>query len=197
MTSLRAEVREFLRLHFNNIELEAPLLSKSLYGLRFDLQVGEVGTEEYFKECVCRATEIFEQVFDEEDNVILYLTDFKWKKRKLRFSNYCFRTIAGLAKNEIEYQTLKNRYGTSDISNVASIIILRNRIRHTDIFQAIANKDFSRTPGLDQNGFLGSKQIYLINLDKRIIFYMYDDRGLDIIADNRDTLMPIYSKFKD
>jgi hypothetical protein len=26
---------------------------------------------------------------------------------------------------------------------------------------------------------------------------MYDDRGLDIIADNRDTLMPIYSKFKD
>lgn len=197
MASLKVEVREFLRVHFSNIQLESPLFFKSQYGLRFDLQVGEVGTEEYFKECLFRATEIFEQAFDESDNVIFYLTDYRWKRRKLRFANNCFKTISDLSKNEIEYQTLKNRYGTSDISNVALIKILRNRISHTDIFQAIANKDFSRSPGLDQYGFLGSKKIYLINLDKRIIFYMYDDRGLDIIADSRDALTPIYNKFND
>jgi hypothetical protein len=197
MASLKNEVREFLRVYFSNIRLESPLFFKSQYGVRFDLQVGEVGTEEYFKECVFRAKEIFEYSFDENDNVIFYLTDYRWKKRKLRFANYCFRTIADLSKDEIEYHTLKNRYGTSDISNVALIKIIRNRISHTDIFQAVANKDFSRTPALDQTGFLSNKEVYLINLDKRIIFYMYDDRGLDIITNSKDALTPIYDKFKN
>lgn len=59
----------------------------------------------------------------------------------------------------------------------------------------MAKKDFSRQPGLDKYGFLGSKEVYFINLDKQIIFHMYDDRGLDIIASKIEVLKSVYFKF--
>jgi hypothetical protein len=197
MALLKNEVREFLRVHFNNIRLESPLFFKSPYGLRFDLQDREVATEEYFRESVSRAKVLFEHIFNENDNILFYLRDFKWKRRKLRFSNYCFRKITELSKDEIEYHTLNYGNNNSEMNNVGLIRVLRHRINHSDIFEAIANKDFSITPGLDQYGFLSDKKVYFINLDKQIIFHMYDDRGLDVIAGNRDALIPTYIKFKD
>lgn len=40
-------------------------------------------------------------------------------------------------------------------------------------------------------------EIYFVNITKRIIFHMYDDRGLDIIASDVETLKPIYTKFNN
>ena len=45
--------------------------------------------------------------------------------------------------------------------------------------------------------FLSDEQIFIINIDKRLIFNMYDDRGLDIIAKDKETLRPLYRKFND
>ena len=38
---------------------------------------------------------------------------------------------------------------------------------------------------------------YLINVSKKIIYHLYDDRGLDVISSEKATLKPIYDKFKD
>jgi hypothetical protein len=200
MASLKNEINKFLSAYFNDIQLKSPLFFKSKYSLRFDLQYGKVGTEQYFNEAVLRAKELFQGCFDENDSVICYLIDFKWKRRKLRFSNYCFKNIADLTKDEVSFHTLKKLYsdnGSPGQGNLALAKIIRNRINHEDIFRAIANKDFSRQPSLDQYGFLGSKEIYFINLDRRIIFHMYDDRGLDIIASDREAIKPLYSKYSD
>jgi len=200
MQSLKNEFREFLRTYFNNIQLRSPLFFKAKWSLRFDLQSGEVGTEEYFNEVVRRAKHLFQESFDVNDSVIFYIVDFKWKRRKLRFSNCCFKNITDLTKDEIKYHTIKRMYDSGDgseTSNTALLKILRNRINHEDVFRAIANKDFSRQPGLDQYGALGNKEIYFINLDRQIIFHMYDDRGLDIIASDREAIKPLYIKHKD
>ena len=153
MQSVKKEINEFIRTYFGHIKLRKPLFFKWRYGLRFNLQIGETGTEAYFEEVVSRAGQLFEETFGENDTVVLYLVDFKWKRRKLRFSNYCFKKIKDLTKDEVEYHTIGGLYGSeasSDKSNIALIKILRNRINYRDIFKAIANKDFSRKPGLDQ-----------------------------------------------
>lgn len=198
MQPLKKEVKDFMSAHFNKSEIRAPLFFNSRYGLRFDLQCGETDTEEYFHAAVLRAQQLFEETFSKNDSVIFYLVDFKWKRRKLRFSNYCFKQIEGLTEDETEYHVVRGLYESEnslDIRNVALIKVLRNRINHIGIFTAIANKDFSRQPGLDKYGFLGSKEVYFINLDKQIIFHMYDDRGLDIIASKIEVLKSVYFKF--
>jgi hypothetical protein len=57
------------------------------------------------------------------------------------------------------------------------------------LLTAVANTDFLRQPRITQD-----KDIYFININKQLIFHMYDDRGLDIIAANIETLRPIYEK---
>ncbi len=198
MCSLNQETNEFLNVYFDGLKLRAPLFFNSKYGLRFDLQKGEPDTESYFKEVVYRATELFEKTFNENDKIVFYLIDYKWKKRKIRFSNYCFKQIKGLLKEDVFYSTVKGLYEPEDkldIRNIAQIKVTRGIINYENIFTAIANKDFSREPGLDKYGFLGSKEVFFINYDKQIIFHMYDDRGLDIVSSNIESLRPAYTKF--
>ena len=37
----------------------------------------------------------------------------------------------------------------------------------------------------------------MINPETSVVLYMYDDRGLDMIAATREALMPIYRTFND
>ncbi|WP_425413801.1 DUF3885 domain-containing protein [Pedobacter glucosidilyticus] len=73
------------------------------FGLRFDLQVGETDTDEYFQEVTRRASTIFQTAFDNSDKVFLVFMDYKYKQRKIRFSNFTFKQIDNLQKTEISY----------------------------------------------------------------------------------------------
>lgn len=61
-------------------------------------------------------------------------------------------------------------------------------IRYTKILKAIGNTDFSIKPYITDG-------IFFIHPQKHIIFFMYDDRGLDVIASDKEQLYPIYKMF--
>lgn len=64
-------------------------------------------------------------------------------------------------------------------------------IPYANIFQAISHQDFlSRKPVIYGD-------TYFLNQRTGVIFNMYDDRGLDIIAPNADVLRPIYEGHSD
>jgi len=50
---------------------------------------------------------------------------------------------------------------------------------------------------IDQKGFLTGKETYFVNIDKKLILHMYDDRGLDIVSADREALVSIYKKHND
>jgi hypothetical protein len=58
------------------------------------------------------------------------------------------------------------------------------------MFQAIANRDHGRIPSI-------AGSTYTIDDRAKLIMHMYDDRGLDIIATNASTLLPLYERFAD
>jgi hypothetical protein len=61
---------------------------------------------------------------------------------------------------------------------------------YRSVLEGIANTDHAQTPSV-------SGRVYFLNRATAIIVHMYDDRGLDIIAANREPLMPIYRAFND
>ncbi|WP_342572261.1 DUF3885 domain-containing protein [Paenibacillus sp. FSL R5-0749] len=39
--------------------------------------------------------------------------------------------------------------------------------------------------------------MYFINISKKTIFHIYDDRGCDVISASREELVDIYSEYND
>lgn len=218
MQTLKQEYRQFLNDNFKGLRLRKPLFYNWRIGLRFDLQIGNIDnstrvvvdndgneithkggyidTERYFDELINRSTTLFRSVFASSDKLLLVFIDYKHRRRKIRTSNFVFKQIKGLEKSEIAYTKEHQLYEPSDkldIRNVALFKCSVDKINYKEILAAVANTDFPpRQPRLDNHGFFCSKEIYFINLDKGLIFHMYDDRGLDIIATDKETLRPIY-----
>jgi hypothetical protein len=56
------------------------------------------------------------------------------------------------------------------------------------LFLAIANQDHGRTPAV-------RGRVYILDPLAELLFHMYDDRGLDIIATSTMSLIPLYKPF--
>ena len=202
MKTLKQEYIEFLSDNFfKGFQLRKPLFYSWDFGLRFDLQVGETNTDEYFNEVVRRSATLYELAFDNLDSVYFVLMDREFKRNKIRFSNYAFHQLSGLLKSEISYTKVTNLYFPNDKfdkRNIAIIKLSPDRINYRNILTAIAHSDFPpRKPRLDDFGMFTAKEVYFVNIDKKLVFNMYDDRGLDIIASDVETLRPIYDKYKN
>ena len=126
---------------------------------------------------------------------------YKYKRRKIRFSNFIFRQIDDLQQGDISYSKefrLYEPYDKFDIRNIAIVKLTADRIDYKNIITAISHTDFPpKEPRLDQNGLLTGKEIYFVNIDKKLIFHMYDDRGLDIISADKEILRLIYKQHND
>ena len=201
MQTTKQEYRQFLTDNFKGLRLRAPLFYSWDIGLRFDLQVGNTDTDEYFQEVTRRASTIFQTVFDNSDKVFVVFMDYKYKRRKIRFSTFTFQQIDGLKKTDVSYSKENRLYELDDkfdIRNIAIIKTTMQKINYANILMAIGHTDFPpRRPRLDQKGVFTAKEVYFINVDKKLIFHMYDDRGLDIISADKETLRPIYLKHND
>lgn len=222
MQSIKQEYRQFLNDNFKGLRLRKPLFYSWDCGLRFDLQTGETfnssrqildgegnvipqigdtDSDEYFQEVIRRASTVFQSAIDNSDNVFLVFMDYKYKRRKIKFSNYTFKQVDNLKKTEICYIKEKRLYEPNDkfdIRNVAIIKLTADRINYKNILTAIGHTDFPpRQPRLDNNGFLTGKEVYFVNIDKKHIFHMYDDRGLDLISADKEMLKAIYKKHND
>ena len=123
-------------------------------GIRFDLQITDYKKEdEYFQEVLKRSTDIFESIFNTTDDIYLILTDYKFRRRKIRSSNFIFKQIDLLDKNQIDYSIEKQLYESNDKFDIRNVAIFKSKIENIDyknILTAIANNDFGdREPRLD------------------------------------------------
>ena len=192
------EYRQFLTTHFPGMSLQKPVFYQGTYGLRVDLQVGETNTDEYFRHVIARATALFEAAFTPDDQVLLLVRDYKYRRRKIRFGNFVHRQIRGLAKGELTYTKTADPYDPSRVWNQELMRLPTDEVAHQQLLTAIAHADFPpRTPRFTGRGPWQGPELYFLNLDRALIFHMYDDRGLDLIAGDRQTLRPLYEQFND
>ena len=195
--TITQEYLNFLKKNFKGLKLRVPLFYNWAYGIRFDLQVGSTASDDYFEEMTRRATTIFESAFNTSDDVFLILRDYKFRRRKIRFSNYAFKQLKNLKKADIGYSKESRVYNPNDyldLTNLAIVKTTAGEINYSNLLMAIGHTDFwPRQPRLDDVGALSCKEIYFINITKNLIFNMYDDRGLDIIANDLETIRPIFT----
>jgi hypothetical protein len=188
--SLKKYFHLFLNESFTGLPLKIPLFYNWPIGLRFELQTATVYgfEEEYFAQTVYRAVALFEEIFLPDDEIIIVCQFLQFKRERIRFGNYCFKQIGNLHRSEVAFKKLKNFYGNEQGNRAVFKVDVR-RIDYKNILAAKANMDFPpRHPRL-------GLEIYFISLRSKVIFNMYDDRGVDIIASDKQSIANLYWKY--
>lgn len=185
---LKAELKSFLDNHFPQLKLKSPLFYNWPTGIRFNLQTEPAFTNEYFEEVTRRATALFESAFEKNDIVIALYWDLKIGKSKIRKGSFWFKCFESIIDSAFSItMNPYQRFYRRPYCNQSLIKVLVQDINHPLLFKTLAYKDVP---------YMKNYEVYLINLDKKLIFRMYDDRGLDIIGD-KEVLKKFYIKHND
>ena len=185
---LKHKLEKFLKDNFNGLKLVTPLFYNHPISIRFDLQT-DTENAEYFNNVRDRAATIFNAAFGDNDNVYVVIQRATFNRSKIRPKNYLFRQISN--PKEIDFQKLFRPYPPEwhiEKWNRAIIKTVTSDINSQNIIKGISYKDFPTS------GKAIFEEVYFINLDRKTIFNMYDDRGCDLLAADKDTLLPIYEK---
>lgn len=193
-------LNDYLTNNFPGLKLRKPLFYSWDIGLRFELgdpnmpwKIESKYNEEYFNLLVSRAEQLFSKAFDHEDVIVVVLQAYCYGRKKLQKRNYLFSQIENFNSQKVIFSRVKSLYEDDNGSAYwrrATIEIHKEQLNPHSIFKAISNIDFGdRTPR-------ASGELYFIGPKSNVIFNMYDDRGLDIIATGKKALLPIYTEFK-
>nr|AAN16068.1 ORF215 [Stutzerimonas stutzeri] len=192
-----------MRVGQNEIKLERPLFYNNPFGLRFEIGPTEIGVwanrerrqvnENYFNASLERAQRIFDTAFTPSDDISIVYQIFSDGRRRIKKKCYVLRQVNTGSTNKIEFSDHRDLY--SDNLNYKCEFWHRataSRLTVEDaninkILLTLINTDFgSRYPSI------GSGECYFINHTKGLVLNLYDDRGMDVVALKKETLLHLY-----
>ncbi len=180
--------------NFPGLLLRAPLFYSWPIGIRFDLQNDSSTPDDaYFCEVVRRAGVLFQAVFQVDDPVLIVHQQWRGKRFRIKHNSYLLMQLS-LPKALLSFQQIANPYRHSFQPgrwNRVCAITTASCIPYPAILEAISHQHFPpRKPALHNDTFF-------LNQRTGIIFHMYDDRGLDIIAPSASALLHLYETHND
>ena len=190
----------YMNEHFPGLPLESPLFYRAQIGIRFELGV-QYGSEEqsaYLTNVQLRSILLFNEIFDEHSNILVVVNSYRSVEIYRDFVHgedvfLRFVKNKNLLSNISSIEIERQYDGTDDLSGVSYQHVLKCNKEDIDfkgIIVAKSHMDFTIEPYI-------SDGIFFINTDKHIIFYMYDERGVDIVSETKSNLLDIYRKYND
>ncbi|MFB5759847.1 DUF3885 domain-containing protein [Paenibacillus medicaginis] len=187
--------------NFGGIELKSPLFYNAPVGIRFEMGGDIDVSEKRIQQVKQRAVTLFNAVNQDNDSIYFVLFMDSWDEHQVvDFENDVLKVfenfIDGIDLKQIFKKEQEYRYKDTgeDDDTVTIRYCAKLKVRNLNIdnlIWAIAN----RTIEIEVSSIVGD--IFLVNETKKIIFYLYDDRGLDIVVENKKILKPIYEQYND
>lgn len=161
--------------------------------IRFELGLNKLEDIEYSKEMHYRAKSILNFLFNDSDTIWLIASVSNYKNGK---GSDLPKIKRFLRNKKLSYnlkcKTLPFEYDEEDTEMETiqySLKVNKKDMRLDYLIEAIGNKDSKRKPMIYSN-------LSLVNDKTGILFHMYDDRGCDVFSLKKDTLLPLYHKFR-
>ena len=174
------DLPEFMFSHFGRVDFGGDLFSQWPVGIRF-----EIGTQQ-----VSRAAKLYEFAFAKARDCIVvsqdWITDGSLAKRYTPLFGTSgiflsepsqFQSVEVLPFDETQYRLTWTRLSPRAFDAA-------------QMFQGVANREQDGVPKI-------SSGVVVIDPTSKVIMHMYDDRGLDIIAAELNTLRPLFETFGD
>ncbi|MEC1735271.1 DUF3885 domain-containing protein [Bacillus mojavensis] len=190
-------VNEYVLENFPGLRLAPPLFYNWQIGIRFEIGVGyNVNAaylhSPYIDNAYKRAVTLFKSLHADNDDIFVIADAVgfgggRGYKTKLHIFSRYIREKAVLKK----LQHIAVSYTCSDDDDKTHRFFLRCKagdVRYIPMLRAICNQDMGIKPSISLN-------IYFINIKKRTIFHLYDDRGCDILAAAAETIRDMYETY--
>lgn len=175
---------------------------KNKFSLRFELGSPEIGlwidrdreiiNEDYFRVAFQRALGIFQSAFQPDDEIKLCYQIYSDGRKKIKKGDYFFKLVKNVMCRQIMFTKHRDIY-SDDLNHksyhwkrVTISGLFASELDSKRIIETLINTDF----GVRGHNLRG--ELYIVNCTKGLVFNIYDDRGLDIVADNKESLIPIY-----
>ncbi|WP_018885520.1 DUF3885 domain-containing protein [Paenibacillus massiliensis] len=191
-------IDSFLKEHFDGNDLKKPLFYNSRIAIRFEMGANVEEPEARAAQVKQRAVALYNALNQPEDDVLVVLFMDKWMDEPVdaleqgvteAFNTYIDQNHIGpLGKKEQEYR-YKEPDDSDDVMTIRYAVRVKSRyVKIADLMEAIAKQTLGVEPTVDGD-------IYVLNTTNRTIFHLYDDRGLDIVAADREMLRTIYEQY--
>ncbi len=198
-------INDFMKTHFNNLLLQPPLFYSAPFGIRFEIDLPEASfyDVENLRQIKERSTTIFDQVFGDSDELLL-ITDIHCEKK----DPYLQKHPANVYLKYVKSSKLRKKLSHTilpcltwdeedeDFHNMVThrfvLPCTKSDIRYRQLLSAISYEDFNHPTTILKHHFSAGYDIYFINATKKMIYHLYDDRGCDVIASDKERLRPLY-----
>lgn len=187
--------------NFAGIELKSPLFYNAPVGIRFEAG-GDINVpEKRVQQIIHRAVTLFNAVNQDNDEIYFVLFMDSWDEHPVAtFENEVSKVFAtfinGVDVKQVCKKELEYRYKDTDEDDDTVTIRYSAKLKVKDLnIDNLISAVASRTIGNEVSNIVGD--IFLVNATTNVIFYLYDDRGLDIVAKNKELLKSIYEQYND
>lgn len=194
----------FLDKDFEGLILRPALFYFWKYGIRFEVSHPWMPyyEKENLKQIFQRAITLFNKVFSEEDE-ILFVTDvhctssdlflqrtplnvyLKYIKDKQTLYRLQHQLMPSVFEDEEDDQSVTHRF---------ALACKKNEMKYAQLLKAISYEDFAHPSTILKNHPQHGYDIYFVNLSKKIIYHLYDDRGCDILAADKEAIRFLYEE---
>lgn len=206
------ELRKYLNKFFPGLCLKPSLYNQWDIGIHFELGErmyqfldDDIPNLDMFERVYIQALSIFNYLFSEQDEILLVTNVYhrKCNTNRLRPTKVYDRFLKNRElKFNLKQETLPFVFDDEDGAEeyYTSQFYLKCQKRDLDyllLIKATCNEDFLLKPKL--GGMNGSyyPDVFFINTTKNIIFFIYDDRGCEVIANNKEAVVPLYKEYKE
>ena len=201
----------FLEKNFQGINLRPALFYSWENSIRFEISNPSIpfSEKENLLQIFNRTTTLFEKIFDIEDE-ILFVTDVHANKNNPFLHKKPLNVYLKYVKHKeklhkLQYSLLPSFFEevAEEMDNDQSVthrFVLsckKKEIKYLQLLKAISYEDFDHPSTILKNNPESGYDIYFINLTKKVIYHLYDDRGCDILAADKETIRFLYDEFND
>ena len=166
-----------------------PIFYQARYGLRFEMGIGDPTDEKFriipthFEEAIHRALSIYQAT---EPYDILRISIWLDSENEVEIPNYF--TSIGLPEWDESY--IETHYSDGYECQIKACYWYLRKLTFDwkKLFRDILYTDFKEPHFLASN-------VFFINTKAEILYHLYDDRGLDVVAIDKMTLLPIYQNY--
>jgi hypothetical protein len=192
-------VDNYLSTKFPNLVLRSPLFYNSPIGIRFELGSDLCMSEGRMEQVYYRSLSLFQELYTEENELFIVVFVDSWDNYPISdfedqvieiFSSYISESIAlDVSREEMDYR-YKDPSDDFDKTKTFrySVCCKVKDVNYKNLLIAIANQEVGIEPTI-----IGD--LYIINTSNNTIFHLYDYRGIDIVANKKETLEKLYSKY--
>ncbi len=180
------------------LKIKPPLFYNWNPGIRFELGNPKEHNEvNYMKRAYFRSLSLFKRLHSAYDEIFIvanvHYDNQVLRRRKIKIFKHYVKSKEVLFR--LQHQTIpyvfedmyaRKNYGTHRYILKCNV----SDVKYIQLIKAICNHDMDIKPKIHHD-------VFFINIPKGTIFHVYDDRGCDVIASNKESIRYLYEEYND